>query len=154
MTLAHGWMGDQYFFRDYLPLAVLCKSKNIDLKQEFKRFEGSYCYEHLCEDMEQRESSWQEITKEIVDQKSAYKKIFEIIRGSFLWWTFEQTTYWSPYKDLEILKFDYTTSGNNVNGWNVVLNTGRTDTAPDITNPFDHYAVRVKILVDTTPIEA
>ena len=104
VTLAHGWMGDQYFFRDYLPLAVLCKSKNIDLKQEFKRFEGSYCYEHLCEDMEQRESTWQEITKEIVDQKSAYKKIFEIIRGSFLWWTFEQTTYWSPYKDLEILK--------------------------------------------------
>jgi hypothetical protein len=104
VTLAHGWMGDQYFFRDYLPLAVLCKSKNIDLKQEFKRFEGSYCYEHLCEDMEQRQSSWQEITKEIVDQKSAYKKIFEIIRGSFLWWTFEKTTYWSPYKDLEILK--------------------------------------------------
>ena len=104
VTLAHGWMGDQYFFRDYLPLAVLCKSKNIDLKQEFKRFEGSYCYEHLCEDMQQRESTWQEITKEIVDQKSAYKKIFEIIRGSFLWWTFEETTYWSPYKDLEILK--------------------------------------------------
>ncbi len=104
VTLAHGWMGDQYFFRDYLPLAVLCKSKNIDLKQEFKRFEGSYCYEHLCEDMKQRESTWQEITKEIVDQKSSYKKIFEIIRGSFLWWTFEKTTYWSPYKDLEILK--------------------------------------------------
>ena len=104
VTLAHGWMGDQYFFRDYLPLAVLCKSKNIDLKQEFKRFEGAYSYEHLCEDMDQRESSWQEITKEIVDEKSAYKKIFEIIRGSFLWWTFEQTTYWSPFKDLEILK--------------------------------------------------
>tara|TARA_Y100001938_G_scaffold93062_1_gene127566 strand:- start:7442 stop:8626 length:1185 start_codon:yes stop_codon:yes gene_type:complete len=104
VTLAHGWMGDQYFFRDYLPLAVLCKIKNINLKEEFKRFEGSYCFEHLREDMENRESSWLEITKEIVDEKSAYKKIFEIIRGSFLWWTFEKTTYWSPFKDLEILK--------------------------------------------------
>jgi hypothetical protein len=50
------------------------------------------------------------------------------------------------FKDLEILKFE--------NDWKVVENMERKDTAPNVTNPFDHYAVRVKIRIGEAPNQA
>jgi hypothetical protein len=103
-VLANGWHGDQHFFRDYLPLAVLCKAKNIDLPGQAQKYKGAYAHQFILDEMNDRQEQHEQITKNIIDVSSAYKKIFEIIIASFQCWHFEETIYWSPFKNIEITK--------------------------------------------------
>jgi hypothetical protein len=103
-TLANGWQGEQYFGREYLTLAILCKIKKIDLKKEISNFRNAYAYDFMIEEISKRESQWQEITNDVNNKESAYKKIIEIAIASFETWSVEETCYWSPLKDIKILQ--------------------------------------------------
>lgn len=103
-TLANGWHADQHFFRLYLPFIVFCKMKSLDFKETLEANKDSYSYDKLKHKIGERMQDSLSVIDGIVDLESGYNKIFEIIRASFQPWTFEQTLYWSPYKNIEITK--------------------------------------------------
>lgn len=104
MTLANGWHADQQFFRCYLPLAVFCKAKTINLTDELEKHKEAYSYYFLLNEISERETQLSATLHDVTDSRSAYKRIFEIIRASFQPWSFENTLYWSPFKNLNITK--------------------------------------------------
>ena len=104
MTLANGWHADQQFFRCYLPLAIFCKAKSINLTDELEKHKEVYSYQFLHNEIHVRKSQLSSTLNGITDSRSAYKKMFEIIRASFQPWSFEETLYWSPFKNLDITK--------------------------------------------------
>lgn len=104
MTLANGWHADQQFFRCYLPLAVFCKAKTINLHNELEKHKEAYSYYFLLNEISERQTQLSATLHDVTDSRSAYKRIFEIIRASFQPWSFENTLYWSPFKNLNITK--------------------------------------------------
>ena len=104
MTLANGWHADQQFFRCYLPLAVFCKAKSINLYDQLEKYKEAYSYQFLHNEISERQAQLSATLNGITDSQSAYKRMFEIIRASFQPWNFEKTLYWSPFKNLNITK--------------------------------------------------
>lgn len=104
VTMATGFRGDQFFFREYLPIAILSKIEGINLNNEFKKYGQSYSYNHMMKQSVAHREELERLCRNVQDRETAYKQVFAVVQSTFHNWSIENTCYWSVFKNINIVK--------------------------------------------------
>ena len=111
-VIATGYHGDQIFIREVWLLILFCRLNDIQYNDIKNNFKTSYMYENFIKN----EQSNIPLIKDCyaIDKKKIIGKMFSFVRAADFMWHIDKTYYWSPLKDLEIMKIILNLNTNDV----------------------------------------